>query len=115
MTAVQPLEKRGGQVSNPWKPYPVYKPSDVEWLGDVPAHWGVDRMKWSVRGCQNGIWGDEPDGEHDIVCIRVADFDRVRFRVVDDPPTMRAITLNQRKGRLLRSDDLIIEKSGGGE
>ena len=23
------------------KPYPAYKPSDVEWLGDVPAHWEV--------------------------------------------------------------------------
>ena len=23
------------------KPYPVYKPSGIEWLGDVPAHWEV--------------------------------------------------------------------------
>ncbi len=23
------------------KPYPTYKPSGIEWLGDVPAHWGV--------------------------------------------------------------------------
>ena len=23
------------------RPYPVYKPSGVEWLGDVPAHWKV--------------------------------------------------------------------------
>ena len=23
------------------KPYPSYKPSGVEWLGDVPAHWEV--------------------------------------------------------------------------
>ena len=27
------------------KPYPHYKPSGVEWLGDVPAHWDVRRMK----------------------------------------------------------------------
>ena len=25
------------------KPYPSYKPSGVEWLGDVPAHWEVRR------------------------------------------------------------------------
>ena len=24
-----------------YKPYPKYKPSGVEWLGDVPAHWDV--------------------------------------------------------------------------
>ena len=26
-------------------PYPTYKPSGVEWLGDVPAHWEVRRLK----------------------------------------------------------------------
>ena len=26
-------------------PYPTYKPSGVEWLGDVPAHWEVGRSK----------------------------------------------------------------------
>ena len=28
------------------KPYPTYKPSGVAWLGDVPAHWEVRRLKW---------------------------------------------------------------------
>ncbi len=28
------------------KPYPNYKPSSVEWLGDVPAHWEVTRLKY---------------------------------------------------------------------
>ena len=27
------------------KPYPAYKPSGVDWLGDVPAHWEVHRLK----------------------------------------------------------------------
>ena len=27
------------------KPYPHYKPSGVEWIGDVPAHWEVRRLK----------------------------------------------------------------------
>ena len=27
------------------KPYPHYKPSGVEWIGDVPAHWDVRRLK----------------------------------------------------------------------
>jgi type I restriction enzyme S subunit len=28
-----------------FKPYPEYKDSGVEWLGEVPAHWGVVRTK----------------------------------------------------------------------
>ena len=27
------------------QPYPAYKPSHVEWLGDVPAHWEVRRLR----------------------------------------------------------------------
>ncbi len=27
------------------RPYPAYKPSGVDWLGDVPAHWEVRRSK----------------------------------------------------------------------
>ena len=33
------------------KPYPLYKPSGVEWLGDVPAHWEVRRMKYLLSEC----------------------------------------------------------------
>lgn len=28
------------------EPYPAYKPSGVEWLGDIPEHWGVEKGKW---------------------------------------------------------------------
>lgn len=31
------------------KPYPEYKHSGVEWLGDVPEHWEVKRLKWVTR------------------------------------------------------------------
>ena len=95
--------------------YPKYKPSGVEWLGDVPEHWEVDRLKWTTTGTINGIWGEEPNGVDDLICVRVADFDRVTFRVVAEPPTVRAIDADQRKHRLLRQGDLLIEKSGGGE
>jgi len=28
------------------KPYPAYKPSGIAWLGDIPAHWEVSRLKY---------------------------------------------------------------------
>lgn len=31
------------------KPYPVYRPSGFEWLGDVPQHWGVLPTKHANR------------------------------------------------------------------
>ena len=30
------------------EPHPNFKPSGVEWLGDVPAHWEVKNLKWAV-------------------------------------------------------------------
>lgn len=96
--------------------YPEYKNSGVEWLGDVPAHWHVDRIKASIESSRNGIWGDEPQGdESDIACVRVADFDRTKLLVKEQIPTLRSVTEKEREGRTLRQGNLLLEKSGGGE
>jgi type I restriction enzyme S subunit len=96
--------------------YPKYKPSGVEWLGEVPEHWEVDRLKRSVTSCKNGTWGDDATGgQDDVVCVRVADFDRNRFQVHLSSPTLRAVPMKDRAGRLLAEGDLLLEKSGGGE
>jgi len=31
------------------KPYPKYKPSGVEWLGDIPSHWEIIKTKYLFR------------------------------------------------------------------
>ena len=96
--------------------YPSYKASGVEWLGDVPSHWTIDRLKQSMISCQNGIWGDDAsEDDNDIPCVRVADFDRVALRVDLSEPTIRSVTPKERAGRLLLRGDLLLEKSGGGE
>jgi type I restriction enzyme S subunit len=35
-------------------PYPKYKPSGVEWLGDVPDHWRTASLKWISRRYAGG-------------------------------------------------------------
>jgi type I restriction enzyme S subunit len=101
--------------SRKFRPYPKYKDSGVDWLGRVPDHWLLDRFKSTVLFCQNGLWGDDPDNIRDIICVRVADFDRVALRVNIYEPTLRAIDERALAGRLLRKGDLLLEKSGGGE
>lgn len=96
--------------------YEQYKDSKVEWLGQVPSHWRVDRLKASIQTCRNGIWGEEALGdENDIPCVRVSDFDRRRLRVELSEPTVRNVTENERVSRVLCKGDLLLEKSGGGE
>ena len=61
-----------------WQPYPKYKNSGVEWLGDVPEGWEIKQMKW-ISSVQRGASPrpiDDPvyfedDGEYSWV--RIAD------------------------------------------
>jgi type I restriction enzyme, S subunit len=98
-----------------WLRYPTYEATGIPWLGSVPDHWKIDRLRWSIESARNGVWGSEPDGDNDIPCVRVTDFDRVAFRVGDNIPTQRSVTTSERRGRVLNKGDLLLEKSGGGE
>ena len=81
----------------------------------MPAHWDVRRLGDSVIDCVTGVWGSDPNGIDDLPCVRVADFDRDRLKVRKPIPTIRAIARNERRRRMLRSGDLLLEKSGGGD
>lgn len=98
-----------------WARYPAYKDSEVEWLGEIPSHWEVGRLKKTVSECQNGVWGEDPDGTNDVACIRVADFDRDNFSVDSSSLTLRRVDSRALSTHRLRRGDLLLEKSGGGE
>ncbi len=42
-------QETGPGVCPTLHPHPVYKPSGVPWLGDVPEHWDVRRGKAMLR------------------------------------------------------------------
>lgn len=99
-----------------FKPYPKYKASGVEWLGEVPEGWDIARLKWSVQQSKGGVWGGEPIGDsNDMVCIRVADFNREQFNIEVSNLTTRNVSISEQNGRILAKGDLLLEKSGGGE
>ena len=103
------------QATTKYQIYPKYKPSGIDWLGDIPEGWEVKRLKYYFDFHEGGVWGDEPNGdENDINCIRVADFDFNNFSVSQNDLTTRNILLNQHS-RILNKGNLLLEKSGGGE
>lgn len=101
--------------NKPKRPLCEITATGIPWIGFAPVSWPVKRLRWTIESARNGIWGAEPDGENDIQCVRVADFDRVAFRVSENVPTIRAVTGSERRGRVLNKGDLLLEKSGGGE
>lgn len=49
------------------QPYPAYKDSGVEWLGEVPAHWEIVPLKWLAKCYRNGA---TPPSTKDFYYIR---------------------------------------------
>lgn len=70
--------KAGRSDAARYKPYPAYKASGVEWLGEIPAHWQVKKVKRlclvrrgaSPRPIDDPIYFDD-DGE--CAWVRIAD------------------------------------------
>ena len=60
-----------------FEPYPIYKDSGVEWLGQVPEHWDVRAIKWlspvqrgaSPRPIDDPKYFDDENGEYGWVRI----------------------------------------------
>ncbi len=48
------------------KPYPAYKDSGVEWLGEVPVHWEVERGKWLFRKMDRAV----READEVVTCFR---------------------------------------------
>ena len=58
------------------QPYSSYKPSGVEWLGRVPAHWNVRRVK-QVSHVQGGFaFPSSSFGDEGIPVVRMSDIER---------------------------------------
>ena len=83
---------------------------------EPPDNWTRTPIKALVDGPDNGAWGDEPGvGEVDVICARVADFDWEHLTVNLSDPTIRSVKRTQLNRLALKTGDLLIEKSGGGE
>lgn len=95
------------------------KDSGIEWIGQIPDHWEIVRMKSCIQQRDSGAWGDESNGsDGDAICLRIADFDYSRFRFKDTPIeelTKRHYNQSTIDDLKLQKFDILIEKSGGGE
>jgi len=89
------------------KPYPEYKDSGVEWLGDVPEHWEVLRLKTAFQNIVGGSTPSSSETEYwdgDIVWITPVDVSKTK-RLND---SLRCIT---QKGLKSCSSELVPQGS----
>lgn len=95
-----------------FKPYPAYKDSGVEWLGDVPSSWEVKPLKWLLTHNEGGVWGDDPESLDNTIVLRSTDQTvNGRWKITD--PALRTLSAKDRASALLVTGDLVVTKSSG--
>lgn len=97
--------------------YDTYKDSGIEWIGEIPKEWNTITLKRVFSNRDGGAWGEEPqNNENDRICIRIADFDYPKMTIKHDIDyTVRNYTTDVIEKLTLQKNDILIEKSGGGD
>ncbi len=80
------------------------------------ADWTKTRLINLFSSVKSGAWGEEPHATGmNLACIRVADFDFEHLTIKDREYTIRSYPPSLVQKLKLRSNDILIEKSGGGD
>lgn len=99
-------------VTKGLKPNTKTKPSGIEWLGHIPEHWEVKKLKYVING-KLKYGANEPGGDlqlHDPRYIRITDFDKSGTLRSD---TFCSLKSELAKPYLLKEGDILFARSGG--
>ena len=92
-------------LAGKYKPYPTYKPTGVEWLGEIPAHWEVRRLKYLATVNDEAL-PDTTDPDMEITYVDIGNVDSIagitgtEDLVFEDAPS--------RARRVVRQGDVIV-------
>ncbi len=96
-------------ISTP-QPYPAYKSSNVEWLGNVPAHWEVRRMRAVAEMRVSNVDKHIKDDEFPVRLCNYVDVYK-HDRITQAMPFMKATASTDEIARFrLRKGDVLITK-----
>lgn len=108
MSQVQPVER--SETIRRLKPYPDYKDSGIEWLGEIPAHWEVKRLKMLAAVELSNVDKKSVEGEQSV---RLCNYTDVYYheRITADMDFMAATATPEQVRRFsLRARDVLITK-----
>ena len=93
------------------KPYPKYKLSNIQWLGDIPEHWEVKKLKYIVNGKLEYGANESAELEDRSLprYIRITDFGN-DGKLKED--TFKSLSEEVALGYLLQEGDILFARSG---
>lgn len=97
-------------LTEKYRPYPAYKPSGVEWLGEIPAHWEMRRLKSFATVQLSNVDKKSEDGQ---ISVRLCNYVDVYYNEQVGPGVeFMPATANKEQVRrfTLQEDDVLITK-----
>jgi len=92
--------------------YNKYKPSGIEWIGEIPEHWEVKKLKYLISNNDGGVWGN--DGGNFYV-LRSTEINVDGSWNYENEPAIRDLSESEFSKSILKEGDLLITKSSGSE
>ncbi len=92
-------------LTGKWKSYPAYKDSGVEWLGEIPVHWEVKRLKYAT-GINQEVLPESTDPDYMLKYVDISNVDS--YGAILDAQEMSFENAPSRARRIVRHGDTII-------
>jgi len=94
------------------KRYEKYKDSGIEWIGEIPEHWKVRKLKYLITNNDGGVWGN--DGGN-LYVLRSTEINVDGSWNYENEPAKRDLSDSEFNKSILKEGDLLITKSSGSE
>lgn len=92
-------------LASRYTPYPRYRDSGVDWLGEIPAHWDVRRLKYLATLNPESL-PEDTDPELEIVYVDIGGVDGLGRIVEKESLTFGSAPTRAR--RIVRNGDVIV-------
>ena len=96
------------------KTYQSYKPSGVEWIGDIPNEWTISRLKWITNIENSGVWGEDNEFTNSVsVPIPTTGQLSIDGKWFYDKMNLRHLSINEWNKYKCVEGDIVVVKSSG--
>ncbi|NUQ44346.1 MAG: restriction endonuclease subunit S [Calditrichaceae bacterium] len=93
------------------KPYPKYKPSGIEWIGEIPEHWDIFLVRRIIKSHKQGFYSNEEYTQDGCKLLRITDIDDNSNIHLSDCPRV-SISQKEYEDYELQLNDFVFARSG---
>ncbi len=89
------------------------KDSGIEWIGEIPEHWEVKKLKYLLEKNDSGVWGEEPSDMSGVRVLRSTEISINGKLINIERAAYRQLSKEEKLKSKLQKGDLLVTKSSG--